>query len=189
MSGEGEDRRVRKTKALLRESLQRLLLEKPLREITVKELTEAADVNRGTFYSHYRDIYDLRDQIEDELFREFVSMMDSYPADKLRRGLRPILADVFRFVLRNAGTGAALLGPAAHGGFLDRIKVELYRRVREEWQGLYGLQDLAQWNYYLEFVVAGCIALVQTWMGKGMEETPEEMAAMAERFILFGLQK
>ncbi|MCI8537086.1 MAG: TetR/AcrR family transcriptional regulator [Oscillospiraceae bacterium] len=189
MPGEGEDRRVRKTKALLRESLQRLLLEKPLREITVKELTEAADVNRGTFYSHYRDIYDLRDQIEEELFREFVSMMDSYPADKLRRGLRPILTDVFRFILRNAGTGAVLFGPAVYSGFLDRIKAELHRRVGEEWQGLYGFQGSAQWNYYLEFVVAGCIALLQTWTGKGMRETPEEMAAMAERFILFGLRE
>ena len=116
MPGEGEDRRVRKTKALLRESLQRLLLEKPLREITVKELTEAADVNRGTFYSHYRDIYDLRDQIEEELFQEFVSMMDSYPADKLRRGLRPVFTAVFPFVLRNAGAGAVFWGAAGPPG-------------------------------------------------------------------------
>lgn len=189
MSGAGEDRRVRKTKTLLRESLQKLLREKPLREITVKELTEAADINRGTFYSHYRDIYDLRDQIEDEIFQEFVAMMDVYPADRLRRGLRPILSDVFRFVLRNLGTGAVLLGPSANSMFLDRIKAELSRRVQEEWRGVYDLQGSAQWDYYLEFVVAGCVALLQNWTGNGMRESPEEMAAMAERFILFGLRE
>ena len=61
------DRRVRKTKNQLRQGLARLMLEKSLKEITVKELTDLVDMNRGTFYLHYRDIYDLYAQIEAEL--------------------------------------------------------------------------------------------------------------------------
>ncbi len=57
--GATADRRKRKTKALLRQTLTRLLLEKDLKDITISELTELADINRGTFYLHYRDIYDL----------------------------------------------------------------------------------------------------------------------------------
>ena len=55
------DRRKRKTKALLRQTLTQLLMHKDLKDITISELTEMADVNRGTFYLHYRDIYDLFD--------------------------------------------------------------------------------------------------------------------------------
>ena len=96
-----EDRRIRKTKQLLRQSFASLLAEKPLEDITVKELTERADINRGTFYCHYKDIYDLKDQIERELFDEFVAVIDGYGVDNLRRELQPVMVDVFRFLQRN----------------------------------------------------------------------------------------
>ena len=53
------DRRVRRTRAQLRQALTALLREKDLKDITVRELTDRADVNRGTFYSHYQDVYDM----------------------------------------------------------------------------------------------------------------------------------
>lgn len=189
MTESKEDRRVRKTKAQLRQSLVRLMAEKPLKDITVKELTEDADVNRGTFYSHYQDIYDLRDQMEDEAFQALVSVLDHYPPEVLRKGLRPLLTDIFRFVLCRRGEGDVLLGPGANRLFLDRIKAELSRRVEGEWRGLYRLSSAAQWDYYLNYVVAGWVAMLQLWIAKGMQESPEEMAAMAEEFILSGLQK
>ena len=51
-----ENRSVRNTKRRLREALLHLMSLKPINEITAKELTELADVNRGTFYFHYDDI-------------------------------------------------------------------------------------------------------------------------------------
>ncbi|MDO4925716.1 MAG: TetR/AcrR family transcriptional regulator [Turicibacter sp.] len=54
-----EDRRVRRTKQLIKQSLIELMHEKEFKEITVKDITERADLNRGTFYLHYVDIYDL----------------------------------------------------------------------------------------------------------------------------------
>ena len=67
---EGADRRVRRTKSRLRQALAQLLLEKDLSSITVRELTELADVNRGTFYTHYKDLYDMLEQMENEMFQE-----------------------------------------------------------------------------------------------------------------------
>lgn len=58
MGEETVDRRVRKTKKQLRECLTRLLKEKKVQDITVRELTDMADLNRGTFYLHYRDVFD-----------------------------------------------------------------------------------------------------------------------------------
>ena len=48
------DRRVRKTKKQLRMALTTLMMEKSVGEITVREIAELADVNRGTFYAHYK---------------------------------------------------------------------------------------------------------------------------------------
>lgn len=60
MNSKGEENRsVRLTRKRLSDALITLLMQKPVREITVRELTELANVSRGTFYFHYTDIYDL----------------------------------------------------------------------------------------------------------------------------------
>lgn len=61
------DRRVKYTLLALRGSLLELMREKDVSRITVKELCERADVNRGTFYAHYASPADLLEQIEQEL--------------------------------------------------------------------------------------------------------------------------
>ena len=58
------DRRVRKTRGQLRQGLVRLMREKSIQDITVKELCEKAWINKSTFYAHYTDLYDLSDRVE-----------------------------------------------------------------------------------------------------------------------------
>lgn len=48
-----------------------------------------------------------------------------------------------------------------------------------------GFQDSIQWDYYLDFVVAGCVTVHAIKVQKGMRESPEEMGALSERFILY----
>ena len=78
MAAQKEDRRIRRTKRLLRQALAELMNEKDFKDITVKEITDRADLNRGTFYFHYTDTYDLREKIEDELVQEFQEVLSSY---------------------------------------------------------------------------------------------------------------
>lgn len=55
-----EDRRVRKTKKAIQDVFCEMIKEKKLNEITVKELCARADINKSTFYLHYRDILILQ---------------------------------------------------------------------------------------------------------------------------------
>lgn len=79
-----DDRRIRRTKKLLKESLATLLLKKKLNDITVKELVDLADLNRGTFYLHYRDIYEMLSQIEAEMLNELEEISSRYSPQALR---------------------------------------------------------------------------------------------------------
>ena len=76
METKKEDRRVRRTKKLLTQALTQLLQQKQVNEITVKELTDLADMNRGTFYLYYKDIFDMLEKIEDELFENLNGIID-----------------------------------------------------------------------------------------------------------------
>lgn len=70
------DLRVERTKRSIKEAFFKLRKEKPLEKITVKELAELAFINKATFYSHYQDIYDLSEQLENEVIN---SITENFP--------------------------------------------------------------------------------------------------------------
>ena len=69
------DARVRYTKRVLRSALLKLMEEKPINNITVKEVCALAEINRATFYGHYKDCFDLLEQIENELIEDYTDSL------------------------------------------------------------------------------------------------------------------
>ena len=188
MSDSHEDRRVRRTRTQLQNALVELLQEKPVQGITVRELAERADVNRGTFYAHYKDIYDMVEQMENQLLGEFEALLDHYPPDSLAKDLYPLLSDVFYFVEKNRDLFPTFLGWQTADRFLRRFSQVIYDKCLRDWAGMYPLGDLSEPNYYLEFVVSGTVNLVGTWARRGFRESPEDMAKLAGKLILRGVQ-
>ncbi len=64
-----EDKRVKKTKTLLKQTLINLIKTKPFEQITVKEICEASETSRVTFYTHYNDKYDLVEDISRDMIK------------------------------------------------------------------------------------------------------------------------
>ncbi|MGM9619812.1 MAG: TetR/AcrR family transcriptional regulator [Oscillospiraceae bacterium] len=83
------DLRTKRTRASIRNAFLALRVKKPLEKITVKELAELAHINKATFYLHYRDIYDLSDQVEDEVLEESLRTLSLHES---------VLDDPARFV-------------------------------------------------------------------------------------------
>ena len=65
-----EDRRARRSKKLLKQSLLELMKQKSFSEISVRDIAEEADMNRGTFYLHYSGTAELLKSVEEELLEE-----------------------------------------------------------------------------------------------------------------------
>ena len=129
------DRRVRRTRARLEQAMLELLREKDARSITVRELTERADVNRGTFYAHYKDVFDLLDQMEQALFQRLTQLLSSYSTQDLQNGLTPLLTDVFRFVRDDPVLRLAFLDQRTQDSFFRRLDQLIYGKCQEDWQG------------------------------------------------------
>ena len=187
MEEKGTDRRVRRTKARLRQAMTQLMLEKDLSSITVRELTDLADVNRGTFYTHYKDIYDMIDQVENEIFSELEDLLDLHTSEIVQRDIAAVLQEVFRFVGRNQNLCRVFLTRQSADRFFQRLNQLIYRKCLDEWKDLYHTADREAPRYVLEFVVSGTVGLIRAWATNGFPEPPEDVAELANRLILYGV--
>lgn len=72
------DLRIIKTKQNIKEAFFDLCKIKAIDKITIKELSLKAQINKATFYLHYKDIYDLADQMMDEIIEKRIQELDNY---------------------------------------------------------------------------------------------------------------
>lgn len=177
-----EDRRVRRTKKMLTQALTSLLAKKQINEITVKELTDVADINRGTFYLYYRDVYDMLARIEDELFAEFDEIVDPIHFENGTLDSTAVLKDVFDFVYENQEMCRVLLSTNGDMNFLHRLNKVLREKVMRIWSSIPGSRE-DEFDYRYSFLVFGCAGMLREWVNDGCRESAQSMAEMAESMI------
>ena len=180
-----EDRRVRRTKKLLTQALTQLLQEKQINEITVKELTDLADMNRGTFYLYYKDIFDMLEKIEDGLFEALEEIVFLHEHDDVSQQTKPILLDLFRFIEENQEICRVLLSPHGDINFLHRLNQVVREKCLQMWPNKEDKND-ATFEYHYSFVVYGCVGVFRAWLNSECQEPAEKMAEMADAMIRRG---
>ncbi|MDY0064690.1 MAG: TetR/AcrR family transcriptional regulator, partial [Bacilli bacterium] len=116
------DRRINKTKQIMKEALTTLLEQKDIRKITVKELSQLANINRGTFYLHYMDIYDMVDQLGNEIINEISAIIEKNNALHMGAFYIPILVKIVEYLNQDMRFCKVLIGPNGDLGFLEKLK-------------------------------------------------------------------
>ena len=182
-----EDRRVRRTKKLLTQALTELLQKKQVNEITVKELTDLADMNRGTFYMYYKDIFDMLEKIEDELFQKLDGIAQSHEHGDPTQQVKPILLDLFRFIEENQEMFRVLLSPNGDMNFLHRLYEAIRERSLEIWKDQMSSLGEKEFDYRYSFVIFGCAGMIRAWVNRNCQETDMQMAELADRMIRRGI--
>lgn len=187
MGIEPVDRRVRKTRRQLRECLITLLKEKKVQDITVRELTDMADLNRGTFYLHYKDVFDLLEKTEAELQEDFNQLVCKHDAVDLKQRPSVIFNEIYSLVYDNADLIEILLGENGDLNFVNRLKQLIREKCLKDWMEVFRSGNTAAFDAFFSFIVSGCIGLVQYWLQTGLKETPEQMAKLTEHIITKGI--
>lgn len=188
---EHNDRRIKRTKKALREALTTLMMKKNFKDITIKELTDLADVNRGTFYLHYLDIYDLLEKIEQEMFEQFRSVIDKYSIEELTQNPYPLFIEIYQFISNNSDMCIVLLSENGDIAFLEKLKNIVRHKGLKDW--MYIRKDTKEadhtnYEYFYAFIVSGCIGLISSWLENNRRESPEEMAKLTMELLLSGIR-
>ena len=177
------DRRVRRTRRRLRDALIALILEKEYDNITIQQITDAADLSRATFYLHYKDKDELLASSLEEMFDE---LMDSVKDLMLRREIdinldAPPSLPVFNHVAEYADLYKSLMGDKGVSSVINRI-LNYIAKIAEQQYHLLVPEDerdaLAVPIAVAARHMAGSMfAMVSWWLDNEMPHTPHEMAS------------
>ena len=174
------DRRVRKTKKAMLQALTKLMSKKKINSITVKELTDLADVNRSTFYLYYKDIFDMVDQIETELVNDFSEAYDEFSKKATTYDdLLSFFIYLFEFVQTNTEMFKIFLGYDGNYAFIEKLK----DAIKHCKIPLDDTSSEVEAHYVMPFAISGCIGVIQQWLKDDMIVSPEDMAAILVKML------
>lgn len=174
----------RRTKKLIQDSFMTILAEKAFDAITIGDITKQANINRGTFYLHYVDKYDLLDRIEAQLFEELGKHVDelqaSYTAQNFTEEQANVAAMLFSFIEKHAPMLKVFLGNHGRNGFHIRFRDAFAEKVRANLENnTYFKEELSvPLDYFLAFITAAFLGLIEQWIQNGLDKTPEEMTSL-----------
>jgi AcrR family transcriptional regulator len=185
------DRRIQRTRTLLRDALMRLIIRRGYDEITIQDIADEANVARTTFYLHFTDKDDLlfstmRDVYE-ELFSSF-EIKDGHPFSGNRE--EDCHAEDFRHVAEFSEFYRVMLSERGSAAFLMRVRQYLAESVMSKTfkEMMPEGTEARLPEEFLAYAVAGAqIGVIKWWLDKGMEHSPQRMAFFLEQFFKHGL--
>lgn len=180
-------RSILRTQTLLKQGLTDLMKETPVHKISVKQLTDHVNLNRGTFYLHYKDIQDLLEHIEKDLLNEFLQINDSHQAREMEGHPFPLILDLYKYLEKNADFVRILLVENQEKSFIGQIKEILRSRCLRDWNTVFEKADPTVCEIYSAYVLNGCIGIIEHWIKTGTGQTPEELARYTEDIMMKGL--
>ncbi len=186
MKNAKDDRRIKYTKMVLKQSLVKLLQEKPISKISIKEICEAADINRSTFYAHYTTQYDLLRQVVDETLQDINTYLDNFNFKTYEPESFQIMNRIFEYIVENAELCKVLLGENGDISLQKEIMMIVQRQGMKEWKGKKAL-DTDTVEYMYLFGVNASIGIVQKWLQDGLKQSAREMADLVLKLTYHGL--
>ena len=175
------DPRVRRTRDLLLGALRKLLDQKRFDDITVQDITEAATLNRATFYAHYPDKFALLGELIRVSFLQLLAQRNVSFDGTCSTAFHPIilaLCDYLLEVQKLQSSDRLQFEPFVEGTVIDQIRQVLLEGCRKRPQVPLISQDLmastASWAIY---------GAVKQWVDTPNRVSAEEFVSIASTLV------
>jgi AcrR family transcriptional regulator len=178
------DRRVRKSQHAILEAFVGLLAEKDFEHITMQDIAERADVNRGTVYLHYVDKFDLLDHCIDTHLADLLE--DCLPGGTMSPPTKAALQRTFAYLEQHAPLYRTLLVNKGIPTFRNRLTAVMVQSLRGYFDASSIPPDVNK-EVNAQFLASGAVGLLEWWITHSMPYSPTDMVehlwALLERIV------
>lgn len=183
-SNNRKDRRITKTQKSIKRALIELIEEKDVFQITVKELSEKADINRKTFYSHYRNIDDIFNAIDQDIALKIMRIIEKYKVARID--------EISFFIRLNAMINENIdfyrkLINASYYSFRFNATKKLLKTVFVEMFHKKSKVDKDELNLCAEYCSSGIISIYLEWFHTNSKLSLNDLAILANKIVTNGI--
>ena len=184
-----EDRRTRKTRAAIEKAFMELMVKKELNKITVKDITDLADTNRSTFYTHYEDIYDLLDTIEDRVLEEMTAAPQINVITIITGGGHIDLTPALEYIKENCAVFRVLLHSSRSTEYMSKLSKIFERMLFSDAQHrIAGSKEEEYRKMITCFFANGVTAVVSRWINERPNIPSQTINSFIEDILRSGIE-
>ena len=181
------DRRIKYTKRVIKETFLNLLEKKDISNITVTEICEIADINRGTFYRYYMDVYDLLKNIEQEFIDEIknspsIERMQDHSISSFTKGILSIFENNKKIV-------RILFNTDNNVYFLNEVLEVAYEKCMGRWEEEQPEMKGPELENAVVFIFNGALGVINYWIKNDFNMSSDEVAKNIETYCLQGARR
>lgn len=180
------DRRSLRTTKAIKKALMIVMSAKSISDITIKEVSEVADINRKTFYAHYADVYAVFDEIENDLIYKMINIIDHTDILSNHYDPFPLFRELTDEINRDPDYYKYLIQSSTYGKLQGKLKQILRGRLIElHKDDLPANIDVL--SFVLDFIAAGIASVYQEWFNSEQHLTLEELSEMISKLVSNGI--
>lgn len=167
------DRRIQKSKNAIIEAFVKLMAEKNFEQITINEIAERANVNRGTVYLHYTDKYDLLDKcIEEHMDQLFQSCLPDDGNDPF--AAKASLLRTFEYLEQNAFFYSTMLTNKGMLTFRNRL-LSMTAQSFQDGTEMAPFDQKIKKDVQVQFMASAVVGVIEWWLTNSMPYPAKEM--------------
>ena len=184
----GNNRMVEKSKKAIKDALLELMYEKDFKQITVNELLKRANISRGTFYAHFSNLEDVRQQLINDLFAHADFLFGDYKAGEIGKDPYPIMLMAADMMMTSRDPAKRLFKFINVYDLGVNLKTWLtkYILADEELVEKMGGEDSAM--IAARFIAGGVMHAYNMWIMDDFPVTAEFLAQTLSKILVGGLK-
>ena len=168
------DRRVLKTKRAIRNAFAKLMVEKDINDITVMELSETADINRKTFYNYYSGVYQVVEDIENDIISSYERLLGDVQFRESMNAPYQLFERFSQLINMDPEFFGYLLTMNGNIALITRIMTLIKDKTREKMTSQLAIEDYKA-DIMIDFVLSGMLSVYQHWFSSDRSVPPEEV--------------
>ena len=174
-NGKKTDRRIEKTKKAIRIAFAKLLSEKDLNDITVKDIAEYAGINRKTFYNYYNGLYQVISEIEGEIAASFEKAVSDIDLIKDEDQPYSFFVDFTEMMNSDGEFYSLIINDKSERGIMSKIIRYIKYKALNAARNATTISD-DYLRVSVDFVVTGMLEVYRSWFSSGRKMSVEDIS-------------
>jgi len=188
MHEKAEYRSAIRSRKLIKQAYVELLKEKEIDKITIMDVVTRADINRGTFYSHYKNVNAVSEQIGNEILASLFEFLDEFKQTRLIENPLPFLTNIARFLEKDMEFYRVLINSQHSAAFLNKLKTLFIDKILSDEKKMSAIKNKDQFMICVNLYASGFVGLYQDWFNRKIKMSLDDLTLNLSEIIKNGFK-